>query len=36
MDFGPPLHTLVIPGKLHFMETEALVAFAGLPPELAR
>ncbi len=24
MEFGPPLHTLVVPGKLHFMEEEAL------------
>jgi diphthine synthase len=24
MDFGPPLHTMVIVGKLHFMEEEAL------------
>ena len=23
-DFGPPLHTLVYPGELHFMEKEAL------------
>lgn len=23
-DFGPPLHTLVFPGELHFMEKEAL------------
>lgn len=23
-DFGPPLHSIVIPGKLHFMEEEAL------------
>ena len=23
-DFGPPLHCLVVPGKLHFMEEEAL------------
>jgi diphthine synthase len=23
-DFGPPLHTLVYPGKLHFIENEAL------------
>lgn len=30
MDFGPPLHTIVIPGKLHFMEEEALRTFAGL------
>jgi len=29
-DFGPPLHTLVIPGKMHFMEEESLQAFAGL------
>ena len=28
--FGPPLHTLVVPGKLHFMEEEALRAFAGM------
>lgn len=34
MDFGPPLHTLVIPGKLHFEETEALIRFAKAPPEL--
>lgn len=29
-DFGPPLHSIVVPGKLHFMEEEALRAFAGL------
>ncbi len=28
-DFGPPLHTIVIPGKLHFMEEDALREFAG-------
>jgi diphthine synthase len=28
--FGPPLHTIVIPGTLHFMEDEALQLFAGL------
>jgi len=28
--FGPPLHTMVVPGKLHFMEEEALETFAGL------
>jgi diphthine synthase len=33
-DFGPPLHTLVVPGNLHFMEVEALVKLAGLPGEL--
>ncbi|MGZ4911981.1 MAG: diphthine synthase [Halobacteriota archaeon] len=28
-DFGPPLHVLVIPAPLHFMEEEALERFAG-------
>ena len=27
-DFGPPLHTLVFPGKIHFMEKEALEIIA--------
>jgi diphthine synthase len=31
MDFGAPLHTIVIPGNLHFMEIEALELCAGLP-----
>jgi len=35
-EFGPPLHSLVIPGELHFMEIQALVAFAGLPEEKAK
>lgn len=30
-DFGPPLHAFVIPGKLHFMEEEALRLLAGKP-----
>jgi diphthine synthase len=30
-DFGPPLHTIVVPGKLHFMEFEALKILAQLP-----
>lgn len=34
MEFGPPLHTIVIPGKLHFQETEALIRLAKAPPEL--
>jgi diphthine synthase len=34
MDFGPPLHTIVIPGNLHFMEIEALELCAELPSEL--
>lgn len=28
-DFGPPLHSIVVPGKLHFLEEEALEALAG-------
>jgi diphthine synthase len=33
-DFGEPLHILVIPGKLHFLEAEALVKLALGPVEL--
>ncbi len=33
-DLGPPPHCLVIPGTLHFLEKEALVAFAGAPHDL--
>jgi len=29
LDFGAVPHSLVFPGKLHFMEVEALKAFAG-------
>ncbi|MEA3457350.1 MAG: diphthine synthase [Candidatus Thermoplasmatota archaeon] len=35
-DFGTPLHTLVIPGTLHFMEIEALENLADLPVELSK
>ena len=35
-DFGPPLHTIVVPGNLHFMEIEALDLCAGLPPDTKR
>ncbi len=35
-NFGPPLHTLVIPGKLHFMEIEALQILAQLPAQQVR
>jgi diphthine synthase len=35
-DFGPPHHSIVVPGKLHFMEAEALVELAGAPPELVK
>jgi diphthine synthase len=33
-NFGKPPHTLVFPGKLHFMEAEALVALAKAPQEI--
>jgi len=34
MDFGGPLHCLMIPSDLHFMEAEALVELAGAPKKL--
>ena len=33
-DFGGPLHCLMLPVDLHFMEAEALVELAGAPKEL--
>lgn len=33
-DFGNPLHILVVPGKLHFLEAEALVKLAAGPKEI--
>ena len=33
-DLGPPLHCVVLPGKMHFMEAEALHALAGAPDAL--
>jgi diphthine synthase len=33
-DFGAPPHTLIVPGKLHFMEAEALIALTGAPKEV--
>ena len=33
-DFGGPLHILVVPAKLHFMEAKALVILAGAPKDL--
>ncbi|HEY3418943.1 MAG TPA: diphthine synthase, partial [Methanomassiliicoccales archaeon] len=35
LNMGGPLHTLVVPSKLHFMEAYALVKFAGAPQEIA-
>lgn len=34
--FGAPLHTLVVPGNLHFMEIQALQYLAGLPDSVAK
>jgi len=33
-DFGEPLHTIVIPGRLHFAEKEALILLAGAPEDI--
>lgn len=33
-DFGGPLHILVVPAKLHFMEAQALAALTGSPREI--
>lgn len=30
-DFGAPLHTLIIPGNMHFLEVELLKTFAVNP-----
>jgi diphthine synthase len=35
-DFGAPPYSLIFPGDLHFMEVDALVAFAGAPVEFKR
>lgn len=34
VDLGPPLHCMVMPGRLHFMEARGLVAFANAPREI--
>ena len=33
-DFAAPPHTLIFPGKLHFMEAEALIVLADAPQEI--
>jgi diphthine synthase len=33
-DFGSPLHSIVIPGELHFLEVQSLVELAGAPENL--
>jgi diphthine synthase len=35
-DFGAPPHVLVFPGRLHFMEAEALIAMAKAPETVRR
>ncbi len=35
-DFGEPPHSLVFPGKLHFMEAEALVILADAPEKIRK
>ena len=33
-DFGGPLHSIVIPGELHFLEAKGLVVLAGAPESI--
>ena len=33
-DMGPPLHCLIVPGRLHFMEARALVLMASAPESI--
>ena len=33
-DFGGPLHCMIVPGDLHFVEAEALIALAGVSRDL--
>lgn len=35
-DFGKPPFSLIIPGDMHFMEVDALIAFAGAPKDFKR
>ncbi len=35
-DFGEPMHSLIIPGNLHFMEAEALVKLANAPKNITK
>ncbi len=36
LDFGSPPHVLIVPGKLHFVEAEALRVFAGASEDVIR
>ena len=33
-DFGGPLHCLIVPGDLHFVEAEALITLSDISKEL--
>jgi diphthine synthase len=35
-DFGEPPYSLIVPGELHFMEVEAVMAFGGAPAAFRR
>ena len=35
-DFGGPLHCLIIPSQLHFLEAEALVVLGGASPDILK
>ena len=35
-DFGEPPYSIIFPGKLHFMEAEALIVLAGCPEKLRK
>lgn len=35
-DFGGPLHCLIVPGDLHFVEAEALIALSNISEELLK
>ncbi len=35
-DFGRPLHILIVPAKLHFMEAQALTVLAGVPEDVVK
>lgn len=35
-DFGGPPHSIIFPGRLHFMEAEALIVLAGAPESLRK
>jgi diphthine synthase len=35
-DFGGPPHSIIFPGKLHFMEAEALIVLASAPERIRR